>query len=409
MQISFSPPDISEAEIEGVVEVLKSGWITTGPKTKRLEEEIAALCGAGRAVCLSSATAALETTLRILGVGPGDEVVTSAYTYTASASVINHVGARIVLADTDPDSFHLSAGRIEPLLNERTKAVIPVDIGGVFCDYPALMETVKAKAGLFRPAGRLQEALGRIAVIADAAHAFGSTAGGVPAGGFADFTCFSFHAVKCPTTAEGGAVVWKTLPGIDDGEIYRAYMLHSLHGQTRDALAKLAPGVWEYDIEFCGRKCNMTDIAAAIGLGQLRRLPALIARRRQIVELYDAALLGRGLVSLPHGRGGMESNGHLYLARLPGKNEEQRNRVIADMAQAGIGVNVHFKPLPLMTAYKKLGFAIADFPNAYNQYRNEISLPLHTLLTDEQVAYTARTLLALYERPESGGGTGAGR
>ena len=385
--IPFSPPDISNIEINEIIDTLKSGWITTGPKTKLFEKRIAEYTNTSKAVCLNSATAAMEMTLRLLDIGEGDEVITSAYTYSASASVIYHVGAKIVLVDTAKDSFHIDYGKLEEAITARTKAIIPVDIGGVMCDYDKIFEVVNKKKHLFNPSNELQEAIGRVIVLADAAHSLGATYKGKRSGEVADFTCFSFHAVKNLTTAEGGAVTWNDIPGIDNEYIYRQFMLLSLHGQSKDALAKTKLGAWEYDILFPAYKCNMTDIMASLGLGQLRRYPKILERRKQIIEMYNDALSNQDVDILKHYGNDFSSSGHLYLVRLLGKDEVFRNKVIGKMAENGISTNVHYKPLPMLTAYKNLGFNIEDYPNAFDMYRNEISLPLHTLLTDEQVEY----------------------
>lgn len=387
MNIPFSPPDISEAEIQEVASALRSGWITTGPKTKELERQVAAFCGVNRAVCLNSQTACAEMALRVLGVGPGDEVIVPAYTYTASASVVCHVGAKLVLVDCQKDSFEMDYDQMRRKINERTKAVIPVDLGGVPCDYDRIFEIVEEKRSLFRPKGAIQTALGRVAVMADTAHAFGAARKGKPAGSLADFSSFSFHAVKNFTTAEGGALTWNPIAGVPDEEIYHQLQLLSLHGQSKDALAKTQLGAWEYDIVGPWYKCNMTDVAAAMGLAQMKRYPGMLERRKQIIERYDAAFCPLGVEVLPHYTGEHQSSGHLYITRVPGITLEQRNDIIVKMAQRGIACNVHFKPLPMHTAYKALGFAIGDFPNAYARFANEITLPLHTCLTDEQVAY----------------------
>ena len=387
MMIPFSPPDISDSEIFGVEEVLRSGWITTGPRTKQFENKIADFCGTEKATALGSATAALELILRILGVGAGDEVITSAYTYTASASPALHCGAKLVLADTAADSYEMDYNRLPDLINENTKAIIPVDLGGICCDYDRIFEIVNSKKALFRPANKIQKAIGRVAVIADSAHAFGAVRKGRKAGSIADFSCFSFHAVKNLTTAEGGAAVWRGISGIDDEDIYREFQLLSLHGQSKDALAKTGLGSWEYDILYPAYKCNMTDIAAAIGLKQLERYPDMLARRREIINRYDEAFRPLGIVTAQHYGEDYASSGHLYLTRVPGITQEQRNEIIYRMAEKGIAANVHYKPLPMMTAYRNLGFDIADYPNAYAQFENEITLPLHTKLTDEQVSY----------------------
>ncbi|MBP3673083.1 MAG: DegT/DnrJ/EryC1/StrS aminotransferase family protein [Oscillospiraceae bacterium] len=387
MNIPFSPPDISELEIEEVAQALRSGWITTGPRTKELERQVAAFCGTERAVCLNSQTACAEMALRVLGVGPGDEVITSAYTYTASASVICHVGAKVVLIDTQPDSLEMDYEKLENAINEKTKAIIPVDLAGIPCDYERLFEIVERKKDLFRPASEIQKALGRIAVMADTAHAFGASRHGRPAGSLADFSSFSFHAVKNFTTAEGGALTWRTIPGVDNEQIYKKLQLLSLHGQSKDALAKTKLGAWEYDIVGTWYKCNMTDIAAAMGLSQMKRYAGMLARRKEIIGRYDAALKPLGVEVLEHYTDTHISSGHLYLTRIPGISEQQRNDIIVKMAERGVACNVHYKPLPMHTAYKELGFDIKDYPNAYAHYANEITLPLHTCLTDEQVDY----------------------
>lgn len=390
--IAFSPPDISDEEIQEVVEALRSGWITTGPKTKLLEQRLASFCHVPRAVCLNSATAAMEMTLRLLGVGPGDEVITSAYTYSASASVIDHVGARIVLVDSGRDSFHIDYEAIAGAITERTKAIIPVDIAGVMADYDRLFDIVESKKKLFRPSNELQEVFGRVIVLADAAHSVGAVYKGKMSGEVADFTSFSFHAVKNLTTAEGGAITWRERVGLDSEALYRRLMLLSLHGQSKDALAKTKLGSWEYDIVGPWFKCNMTDILAALGLAQLRRYQGILQRRREIIERYDALLADAPVASLRHYTGESSSSGHLYLVRLLDKDEAFRNRVITRMAEKGIATNVHYKPLPMHTAYKNLGFDIRDFPHAFEMYRNEITLPLHTLLSDEDVEYVAVSL-----------------
>ena len=389
MNIPFSPPDISEAEIQEVAEALRSGWITTGPRTKKLEKLVADYVGAPRCVCLNSQTACAEMALRLLGIGPGDEVITSAYTYTASASVIDHVGAKIVLIDTQKDSLEMDYAAVEAAVTERTKAIIPVDIAGIPCDYNRIHAIVEKKKYLFRPASELQRALGRVVILADTAHAFGASRGGKMAGTLADFSAFSFHAVKNFTTAEGGALTWNSIPGIDNEDIYKHLQLLSLHGQNKDALAKSRLGAWEYDIIGTWYKCNMTDIAAAMGLKQMERYESMLARRREIIAAYDAAFKPLGVEVLNHYTETLTSSGHLYLTRVPGITPEQRNEIITKMAEAGIACNVHYKPLPMHTAYKNLGFDIADYPNAYAHYAGEITLPLHTNLTDAQVAYVA--------------------
>ena len=388
MKIPFSPPDIGEAEIEEVVAALKSGWITTGPKTKELERQVAQFCHTSKAVCLNSATAALELTLHQLGIGPGDEVITCAYTYTASASVVCHVGAKLVLVDCQKDGYQMDYDALEAAITEKTKAVIPVDIAGVICDYDRIFEIVEKKKALFTPSdNKIQQALGRVAVVADAAHAFGARRHGKMCGEIADFTAFSFHAVKNFTTAEGGAVVWRDIDGIDNEEIYKNYMLLSLHGQSKDALAKTQLGAWEYDIVMPGYKCNMTDIMAGIGLAQMRRYPKLLMRRCNIIGQYDAVMENLSVQVLQHYGEDFASSGHLYLVRLEGKDEAYRNEFIRKMAELEVATNVHYKPLPMHTAYKKLGFDIKDYPNAYQMYHNEITLPLHTCLSDEEVEY----------------------
>ena len=378
---------MGEREAEEVSRVICSGWITTGPRTKEFERRIAAYCHTDKAVCLNSATACLESILRVLGIGPGDEVIACAYTYTASVSVVCHVGARLVLLDTAPGSFEMDYSRLADAITERTKAVIPVDLGGIVCDYDKIFAAVESKKALFKPSNKLQEAIGRVAVLADAAHAFGARWHGKMCGEIADFTSFSFHAVKNLTTAEGGALTWRPLAGVDDEWLYKQFQLMSLHGQNKDALAKTKLGAWEYDIVYPAYKCNMTDIMAAIGLVQLERYPGMLARRREIIGRYDGALRDCGVQVLDHYGEDHESSGHLYLVRLLGRDELFRNGVIERMAEREIACNVHYKPLPMMTAYKNLGFDIKDYPNAYNQYRNEITLPLHTCLTDEQVEY----------------------
>lgn len=385
--IPFSPPDMSEAEISEVAEALRSGWITTGPKTKEFERQIAAYCGTDKAVCLNSATACMEMILHVLGVGPGDEVITCAYTYTATASVTCHVGAKVVMVDTAPGSFEMDYSKLADAITERTKVIIPVDLAGIVCDYSKVFAAVEAKKHLFKPANDIQKAFDRVVVLADAAHAFGAQQNGKMCGNIADFTSFSFHAVKNLTTAEGGALTWKPIPGIDDEWIYKQFQLLSLHGQNKDALAKTQLGAWEYDIVAPNYKCNMTDVMAGIGLAQFKRYPGLLARRREIIEKYNAALAECNVEVLNHYGDDHASSGHLYLVRLLGKGVEERNAVITKMAECGIACNVHYKPLPMMTAYKNLGFDIADYPNAYAQYENEVTLPLHTRLTDEDVEY----------------------
>ena len=388
-RISFSPPDMSFAEVEEIKETTLSGWITTGPKTKEFERLVAMCCGTSKAVCLNSATACMEMILRVLGVGAGDEVITCAYTYTATASVTCHVGAKVVMVDTAPNSFEINYDKLADAITSRTKVILPVDLAGVVCDYDKIFAAVESKKEIFEPANDIQKAIGRVVVLADAAHAFGAKWHGRMCGNIADFTSFSFHAVKNLTTAEGGALTWRPIDGINDEWIYKQFQLLSLHGQNKDALAKTQLGAWEYDIIAPNYKCNMTDIMAAIGLAQLKRYSEMLHRRRQIIEKYNAALeaLGVPVQVLKHYGDDHSSSGHLYLVRLLGKTVEQRNEVINQMAERGIACNVHYKPLPMMTAYKNLGFDIADYPNAYNQFVNEITLPLHTKLTDEDVNY----------------------
>ena len=385
--IPFSPPDMTEAEVNEVREAILSGWITTGPKTKEFERLIALCCQTKRAVALNSATAAMELTLRVLGVGPGDEVIVPAYTYTATASVVHHVGAKIVMVDVATGSFEIDYERIADAITERTKVVMPVDLGGVMCDYDRIFAAVESKRDLFRPANDIQNAFGRVVVLADSAHAFGARWHDKMCGEVADFTSFSFHAVKNLTTAEGGAITWRPIEGIDDEWLYKQYQLLSLHGQSKDALAKTQLGAWEYDIVAPDYKCNMTDISAAIGLVQIRRYAELLHRRREIIERYNEALKDCNVQVLNHYGDDHQSSGHLYLVRLLGKDSSYRNEVIRKMAERGIACNVHYKPLPMMTAYKNLGFDIKDYPNAYHQFENEVTLPLHTRLTDEDVAY----------------------
>lgn len=387
MKISFSPPDITEEEINEVAEAMRSGWITTGPRTKELEKQLAEYMGVNKTVCLNSATAALEMTLHVLGIGAGDEVITCAYTYTASASPAVHVGADVVLVDTAPDSYEMDYDKLAAAITEKTKAIVPVDIAGVICDYDRIFEIVEAKKHLFRPANELQKAIGRVAVIADCAHALGAVRDGRMAGNIADFSSFSFHAVKNFTTAEGGCAAWKSISGIDDEEIYKSYQLLSLHGQNKDALAKTKMGAWEYDIKGCYHKCNMTDIMAAMGLVQLKRYPSLLARRQEIIAKYNEGLKDAGVDIIQHTGSNFKSSGHLYLVRLTGYDADYRNTFIEKMAEKGVATNVHYKPLPMHTAYKAMGFDIADYPNAYNQFANEITLPLHTRLTDEEIEY----------------------
>lgn len=391
MHIAFSPPDITDEEIAEVVDTLKSGWITTGPKTKAFEKQIAEYCHTSKAVCLNSATACAEMVLRVLGIGLGDEVITTAYTYTASASVVCHVGAKLVLVDVQPDSYEMDYDLLEQAITERTKAIIPVDLGGVICDYKKIFDIVERKRALFHADNEMQSKIGRIAVVADGAHAFGAMRNGKHCGEIADFTSFSFHAVKNLTTAEGGALVWRDIEGVDNDSIYKQLMLLSLHGQSKDALAKTQLGAWEYDIVAPYFKCNMTDIMASLGIVQLKRYPELLKRRKEIIEKYNEGLADLDVRVLKHYGDDFSSSGHLYLVRLNGKTREECNKIIIKMAEAGVATNVHYKPLPLLTAYKDLGFDIKDYPNAYAMYENEITLPLHTKLCDEEVDYVINT------------------
>lgn len=387
MKIPFSPPDITEEEVEQVAEALRSGWITTGPKTKELEREVAEFCGVNRAVCLNSQTACAEMTLRLLGISEDDEIIVPAYTYTATASVVCHVGAKLVMVDVQKDSLEMDYNKLANAITEKTKVVIPVDLGGVPCDYNRIFSIVESKKELFHPVNKLQKAVGRVIVMTDAAHAFGAEWNGKAVGSIADFSNFSFHAVKNFTTAEGGAVTWKDIEGIDNEEIYHQYQLLSLHGQSKDALAKTQLGAWEYDIVGAWFKCNMTDVTAGIGLAQMKRYRGLLARRKEIIEKYDAAFKPLGIEVLNHYAEEHQSSGHLYITRIPGITLEQRHEIIVKMAEAGVACNVHYKPLPMMTAYRNMGFDIKDYPNAYNRFENEITLPLHTKLTDEEVEY----------------------
>lgn len=387
MKIPFSPPDITEEEVEQVAEALRSGWITTGPKTKELEREVAEFCGVNRAVCLNSQTACAEMTLRLLGISEDDEIIVPAYTYTATASVVCHVGAKLVMVDVQKDSLEMDYNKLANAITEKTKVVIPVDLGGVPCDYNRIFSIVESKKELFHPVNKLQKAIGRVIVMTDAAHAFGAEWNGKAVGSIADFSNFSFHAVKNFTTAEGGAVTWKDINGIDNEEIYHQYQLLSLHGQSKDALAKTQLGAWEYDIVGPWFKCNMTDVTAGIGLAQMKRYRGLLARRKEIIEKYDAAFKPLGIEVLNHYTEEHRSSGHLYITRIPGITLEQRHEIIVKMAEAGVACNVHYKPLPMMTAYRNMGFDIKDYPNAYNRFENEITLPLHTKLTDEEVEY----------------------
>ena len=395
MRIEFSPPDITQLEIDEVVDTLKSGWITTGPKTKKLEQELSIFTNTDKTVCLNSATAAMELTLRLLGVGEGDEVITCAYTYSASASVIDHVGAKIILVDTNKEDKFMDLEALENAITEKTKVIIPVDLAGKPCKYDEIFEIVERKKALFRPNNKLQEKIGRVVVMADAAHSLGAEYKGKPSGSIADFTCFSFHAVKNFTVAEGGSVTWNRALGLDDDEIYKEFQLLSLHGQSKDALSKTKLGSWEYDIVAPNFKCNLTDIASGIGLAQLKRYPDLLKRRFEIVERYNKGFEGTRVKPFVHFEEDKKSCCHLYIVNIEGVSEEERNEIIVKMAEKGIATNVHYKPLPMHTAYKNLGFDIKDYPNAYNNYKSQITLPLHTLLTDEQVDYIIENLKAL--------------
>ncbi|EGC82914.1 DegT/DnrJ/EryC1/StrS family aminotransferase [Anaerococcus prevotii] len=398
MNIPFSPPDISEEEIEEVVDALKSGWITTGPKTKRLEKELLKFTGTNIGVCLNSQTAAAEMTLRVLGIGEGDEVITTAYTYTATASVIDHVGAKIVMVDTQEDSLEMDYDKLDSLINEKTKAIIPVDLAGIPCDYDRIFEIVEAKKDLFKANNDIQKAFDRVIVIADTAHALGAEYKGKKVGSVADFSNFSFHAVKNLTTAEGGYATWRDREGIDNEKLYKKYQLLSLHGQSKDALNKTKLGSWEYDVIGPWHKCNMTDVLASIGLAQVRRYPDLLKRRKDIIEKYDEAFRAIGVETLDHFTDDYSSSGHLYITRVPGIGEEDRNKIIEEMAKAGVACNVHYKPLPLLTAYKNLGFDIDNYPNAYKHYQNAITLPLHTKLTDEEIDYVIENYCKIVEK-----------
>ncbi len=397
MNVPFSPPDLSALEINEIVDAMKSRWITTGPRSKLFESMISDYCHTPKAVAVNSCTAGMELVLRYLGVGPGDEVIVPAYTYTATASVAFHVGAKIVMCDVGKSRYTIDYEQIAEKITPRTKVIIPVDIGGVMVDYDRIFEIVESKRDLFQPSSDVQKQYGRIIVMADAAHSFGAVRNGIKAGAYADFTVFSFHAVKNLTTAEGGAITWRHLDGIDDEQRYHWFMLYCLHGQSKDALEKMQLGSWEYDIVYPAYKCNMTDIAAAIGIMQLKRFEGMMERRKEIIHRYDKVLLSCGIERMYHFAENNEGNAHLYMMRIPGITEQQRNEIIVKMAEAGIATNVHFKPLPMHTAYKDLGFNIKDFPNAYNQYCNEISLPLHSLLTDQEADYVAETMKQILE------------
>lgn len=398
MNIPFSPPDISEEEINEVIDALKSGWITTGPKTKKLEKDLLEFTGTSKGVCLNSQTAAAEMTLRVLGVGEGDEVITSAYTYTATASVVEHVGAKLVLVDTQEGNLEMDYEKLKDAINEKTKVIIPIDLGGVPCDYDKIFEIVEDKKNLFKADNDIQKAYNRVIVMADTAHALGAEYKGEKVGSIADFSNFSFHAVKNFTTAEGGYATWKDKEGIDNEKLYKKYQLLSLHGQSKDALSKTKLGSWEYDVVGPWYKCNMTDVLAGIGLAQVKRYPLLLKRRKEIIEKYDKAFRPLGIKSLNHFDQNHKSSGHLYITQVPGIDTEQRNKIIEEMAEKGIACNVHYKPLPLLTAYKNLGFEIKDYPNAYNHYKNEITLPLHTKLSDEEVDYIIESFCEIVEK-----------
>ena len=393
--IPFSPPDMTEAEVKEVADAILSGWITTGPRTKELERQIASYVGVNKAVCLNSQTACAEMALRLLGISAGDEVIVPAYTYTATASVVCHVGAKLVMVDVQPDCLEMDYEALEKAITPATKAIIPVDLAGIPCDYDRIFAIVERKKHLFQPSNDIQRAIGRVAISADAAHAFGASYHGKMVGSIADFTSFSFHAVKNLTTAEGGALTWRPIPGIDEDELYHMAQLYSLHGQSKDALAKTKLGAWEYDIVGPWYKCNMTDIMAALGLVQLKRYPALLERRREIIRRYDEAFRPLGIEVLNHYSEQHQSSGHLYITRIPGADTERRQEIIVKMAERGIATNVHYKPLPMMTAYKNLGFDIADYPNAYARFANEITLPLHTCLTDEELQYVIDNFVAI--------------
>ena len=395
MNIPFSPPDISEEEIDEVVSALKSGWITTGPKTKEFENKITEYCGSDRTVCLSAATTSLEMTLRVLGIGEGDEVIVPAYTYTASCSVICHVGATPVMVDSQPDRTEMDYSKLSDAITEKTKAIIPVDVAGILCDYDKIYEIIESKKDLFTPSSELQESFNRIIIVADSAHGFGAVRDGKKSGSIADFTCFSFHAVKNLTTAEGGAVTWKKHENIDSEKLYKEYQIYSLHGQTKDALEKTQKGSWEYDILLPAYKCNMTDIQAGIGLAQLRRYDEMLSKRHEIIKRYDEGFKDSKVITPTHFTENSTSSGHLYLARLENLSLEDRNEIIVKMEEAGISTNVHYKPLPLLTAYKNLGFDINDYPNAYHLFENEISLPIYSTLTLDEVDYIIKNLLAI--------------
>ena len=387
MKVLFSPPDITDLEINEVVDALKSGWITTGPKTKELERRIAKYCNVNKAVCLNSQTACAEMALHLLGIGKGDEIIVPAYTYTASASIVCHVGAKLVFVDVQKDSLEMDYDQLEKAITAKTKAIIPVDLAGIPCDYDKIFTIVERKKELFKPNNDIQKAIGRVVICADAAHSFGATWKNKKVGSIADFTSFSFHAVKNLTTAEGGALTWREISGINDEDIYNQIQLYSLHGQNKDALAKTKLGAWEYDIKGPWYKCNMTDVHAGIGLAQLSRYEEILKRRKEIISRYDSAFKPLGIKTLNHYTEEYQSSGHLYITRVPNITLEQRQEIIVKMAEVGIACNVHYKPLPMMTAYINLGFDIKDYPNAYAQFENEITLPLHTCLKDEEIEY----------------------
>ncbi len=396
--IPFSPPDMTEAEVNAVADVLRSGWITTGPRTKQLEKQIAAFCNTKKAVCLNSATACLEMTLRVLGIGEGDEVIVPAYTYTATASVVAHVGAKIVMVDSQTNSVEMDYDQLAAAITPCTKVIIPVDLAGIPCNYDIIFNIVDEKRSLFHANNDIQKLFGRIIVMADAAHAFGANRHGMMCGEIADFTSFSFHAVKNFTTAEGGALTWREYEGVDNDQIYKQFQLLSLHGQNKDALAKTQVGSWEYDIIAPNYKCNMTDIMAAIGLAQMKRYPALLARRKQVIDMYNSVLKNENVALLNHYTDSYSSSGHLYIVRLLGKDSEFRNQLIRQMGERGIACNVHYKPLPMMTAYKKMGFDVKDYPNAFHLYENAVTLPLHTKLSDDDIEYIISNFVELIHK-----------
>lgn len=398
MNVPFSPPDMSEKEVQMVADALRSGWITTGPKTKEFEHKIAEYCHTDKAVCLNSATACMELILRVLGVGPGDEVIVPAYTYTATASVVCHVGATLIMVDVAPGTFEMDYDKLADVITPKTKVITPVDLGGVMCDYKKIFEIIERKKSLFTPSNEIQKAFGRIIVMCDAAHAFGAEQEGKKCGEVADFTSFSFHAVKNLTTAEGGALTWKNIPGIDNEWLYKQFQLFSLHGQNKDALAKTQLGAWEYDIVSPAYKCNMTDIMASIGLAQFERYSGMLQRRHEIIARYESALKNFSVQTLNHHGVNHTSSGHLFIVRLLDRTLEERNEIIVKMAERGIACNVHYKPLPMMTAYKALGFDIKEYPNAYKQYANEITLPLHTRLSDEEVEYVINNFIDIISK-----------